>query len=92
MSPPKTIVVHQEEEPTGWTPDERSALGLYAVASRDFTDFVDMLNESKTTVGALKVLHEMCATPGGPEGRDCELDALMVPFIERALKRRGETP
>lgn len=69
--------------------EERLAIGLYAVAARDFTDFFDMLYEPETTIGALEVLHEMLVTPNPKTSRDdAELNALVLPFVTRALERR----
>jgi hypothetical protein len=88
--------VQGEVEPTpptrNVTEAEGRAIGLYAVAARDFSDFIDMLREEKTTGEALWLLREMCATPGGPETRDVELDALMLPIIEREIARRKNEP
>ncbi len=69
--------------------DERRALGLYVVAARDFTDFIDMLREPGTSDEAVEFLRQMCATPN-PEmsADDAELNSLILPFVVREQERR----
>jgi len=61
---------------------------MYAVAARDFEDFLDMLREPETSVGCLRTLLLMCKSEGRP-GTDVELNRLMVGPIERQLEKRG---
>jgi len=68
---------------------DRRAIALYAVASRDFCDFIDMMREPQTGMQCLRTLLEMCRleTPDNPN-TDVELNRLMVGPIEREIRKR----
>lgn len=60
-----------------------TALGIYVVAGRDWSDALDMIAEC-TDVAELTTLLAMFENPGGPE-TDVELNALMVEPVRRRL-------
>lgn len=82
--------------------DERHAVGLYAVAARDISDFIDMIQEERTSTGALRILHEMLTyrdpsvkveedmgqCPDRETVRNRELNEMCAPLVEQELKRR----
>jgi hypothetical protein len=82
--------------------DERYAVGLYAVAARDISDFIDMIQEEGTSTGALRILHEMLTyqdpsvkveedmgqCPDRETVRNRELNEICAPIVEQELKRR----
>lgn len=73
--------------PESITP-ERIALGLYAVAARDVTDFIDMVREEQS-IDVLKILNEMLVTSNPNMSKDNkELNALVAPFVQRELEKR----
>jgi hypothetical protein len=67
--------------------DDRLAVALYAIANRDFMDFLEMINEDKTSVKCLETLHAMCSLKGGT-ARDEKLNELMLSPIERAMAKK----
>lgn len=71
------------------TDADREALAMYAVASRDVTDFIDMLDE--TTDGALQTLHNMMGHDNPTQStEDRELNALCLPFVAHEIAKRAE--
>lgn len=68
-----------------FTVEERRALGLYAVAGRDVSDFLDMLTEPETTIASLEVLKLMLDTPN--PNSDGELNRLLGPIVTRRLEK-----
>lgn len=67
---------------------DRMAIALYAVASRDFCDFIDMIRTPQTTTQCLKTLLEMCKLESPDPDTDVELNRLMVGPIEREIQKR----
>lgn len=68
---------------------DQAALGLYVVGSRDPSDFLDMIrDDDDTDLETLVVLRQMLADPGGPQ-TDRELNAMLLPIVDRELERRG---
>lgn len=65
------------------------AVGLYAVAARDVTDFFDMVREEESNE-VLKLLYEMLTTPNDNPNHDQELNDLVAPFVKRELEKRNE--
>jgi hypothetical protein len=65
------------------TPDEKHAVALYAVAARDFGDFVDMLSEPTTTLACIRTLKQMCSLVQEGHDTDHELNRLMLGILNR---------
>ena len=67
--------------------DERQAVGLYAVLARDWTDFVDMVRETKD--GTLVILHQML-THENPkhDTRTVELNSFGARIVAGVIERR----
>jgi hypothetical protein len=80
-------VTSQADEPS--VNADRMAIGLYAVAARDFLDFIDMIREPQTSMECLQTLLEMCKLerPDRPT-TDVELNRMMVGPIEREIRKR----
>jgi hypothetical protein len=66
---------------------ENRAIGLYAVAARDFADFIDMVREEESNE-VLKLLYNMLITPNNNPHHDQELNDLISPIVKRELERR----
>jgi hypothetical protein len=78
---------------SGWTPEEKRALGLYAVLSRDAGDFIDMVREDETSNEALQVLHQMLAVPNPDnDADDVKLNSVGDSIVLREMKKRGVKP
>lgn len=67
--------------------DDAKAIGLYAVGARDFSDFIDMVQEPETTDATLATLRDMLSLRGRPNTDD-ELNAMLLPIVEREITRR----
>lgn len=59
----------------------KDAIALYAIAARDVVDFIDMVNDSKTTIETLRLLEAMLDHPG-------ELNEFIRPVVTRQIKER----
>jgi hypothetical protein len=64
--------------------DQARAVALYAIAARDFVDFLDRIKESETTIRCLELLEQMCLLTGTPE-TNANPNAIMVGSIRRVL-------
>lgn len=81
-----TNIVIQPEKDNGPTQDERAAIGLYAVLSRDVMDFMEMIAEA--TQSTIKTLHGMLVLPNAKHS-ECtkELNALGAELVEGYLEK-----
>ena len=71
--------------------DERWAIGLYAVAARDFCDFLDFLMDPvRTNKRSLEILLEMVTREDNPRlsASDLALNQLMRGPVRAQLARR----
>lgn len=73
--------------PARFNKAEERAVTLYAVASRDVTDFIDMLTEPDTDDASLGILWAMLNAPPRPS-TDIELNKLCVGPVVREIERR----
>jgi hypothetical protein len=68
---------------------DRKAVGMYAMAARDWSDCIDSIN-AETNVKVLVTLHSMLTAPNNSsDNHDQELNDLIAPSVVRRLGQLG---
>lgn len=66
---------------------DRRAIALYAVLARDFTDFIDMLEEEDPQ--CIQILYKMLTCKQPNKDTDHELNSIGASVVEGHAEKRG---
>lgn len=68
-------------------PEAREAVALYAIAARDVVDFIELVNDERTSLDTLELLRDMLGHAGGPN-TDVELNKILHPVVVKQIEHR----